>query len=159
MGQRVYKATFENVTIAAVQDIFSLKASSANGIELHQIDLSAGAVSAPAEIRLRLKRLGGGGTITAGSGGSSLTAAIADEGDTKASVATVRANDTTQASMTGGTNATLGVWQWNVLLPFQYLPAPEDRDRCAAGSELVLDMPGAPASTVVSGTIVWAEPT
>lgn len=157
MGQRVYKATFENVTISAVQDIFSLKAGSANGVELHQIDLNAGGVAAPAEIRLRLKRLGGGGTITAGSGGSSLTGQAADEGDTKASTATVRSNDTTQATMTGGANVTLGAWQWNVLLPFQYLAPPEDRDRCLAGSEFVLDIPGAPASTIVSGTIVWAE--
>lgn len=157
MGQRVYSATFENVTIAAVQDIFSAKAGAANGIEIHQIDLTAGGVTAPAEIRLRLKRLGGGGTITAGSAGSSLTGQPTDEGDSKASAATVRSNDTTQATMSGGTNSTLGVWQWNVLLPFQYLPAPEDREVCAGGSEFVLDTPGAPASTVVSGTIKWRE--
>jgi hypothetical protein len=154
VGQRIYKTTFENVTISAVQDIFSLKAGAANGVEIHQIDLSAGGVTAPAEIRLRLKRLPA--TVTQGSGGTSPTVNAADSGDTKASTATVHANDTTQAT-TSGTAATLGVWQWNVLLPWQYLPAPEDRDVCQAAEAWILDIPGAPASTVVSGTIAWRE--
>jgi len=47
MGQRVYKAYFDNVTITAIQDVFSLKAGAANGGELHQIGLSAGGVTAP----------------------------------------------------------------------------------------------------------------
>jgi hypothetical protein len=154
MGQRVYKAAFENVTVSAIQDLFYLKAGAANGIELHQIDLSAGNVTAPAEIRLRLKRLPA--TVTVGSGGSSLTANSADSGDTKAATATARSNDTTQAT-TSGSAATLGAFQWNVLMPFQYLPAPEDRDVIQAGEALVLDIPGTPASTIVSGTFAWRE--
>ena len=154
MGQRIYKTTFENVTISAVQDIFSLKAGAANGIEIHQIDLSAGGVTSPAEIRLRLKRLPA--TVTQGSGGTSPTVGFADSGDTKASAATVHANDTTQAT-TSGTAVILGAWQWNVLLPWQYLPAPEDRDACQAAEGFMLDIPGAPTSTVVSGTIAWRE--
>lgn len=154
MGQRVYKATFENVTISAVQDVFYAKAGAANGIELHQIDLSAGGVTAPAEIRLRLKRLPA--TVTVGSGGAALTANAADSGDTRAAAATVRGNDTSQAT-TSGTTAIIGAFQWNVLMPWQYLPAPEDRDVIQANEALVLDIPGAPASTIVSGTIAWRE--
>jgi hypothetical protein len=154
MGRRVYSTFFENVTIAAVQDIFNLKAGAANSLELHQIDLSAGGVSAPAEIRLRLKRLPA--TVTNGSGGTAPTIGATDSGDTKAATAAVRANDTTQAT-TSGTAVTLQAHQWNVLMPWQYLPAPEDRETIQAGEALVLDIPGAPASTVVSGTIKWQE--
>jgi len=32
MGQRIYTTFFDNVSIAAVQDVFSLKAGAANGI-------------------------------------------------------------------------------------------------------------------------------
>jgi hypothetical protein len=99
MGQRVYKTYFDNITIAAVQDVFSLKAGAVNGIELHQIDLSAGAVTSPAEIRLRLKVLPA--TVTAGSGGTAPVMSPADSGDTKAATATARANDTTQATSSG----------------------------------------------------------
>jgi hypothetical protein len=154
MGQRIYKTYFDNVTIAAVQDVFSLKAGAANGIELHQIDLSAGGVTSPAEIRLRLKVLPA--TVTAGTGGSAPVVSPADSGDTKAATATVRANDTTQAT-SSGTVKILQAWQWNVLLPWQYLPAPEDRDVVQANEQITLDIPGAPVSTIVNGSITWRE--
>lgn len=154
MGQRVYKAMFDNVTISAVQDVFLVKAGSVNGVELHQIDLSAGGVTSPAEIRLRLKVLPA--TVTNGSGGSAPTIYPADSGDTKSATATVRANDTTVAT-TSGSARILQAHQWNVLMPWQYLPAPEDREVIQAGEALVLDIPGAPASTIVSGTIAWRE--
>jgi hypothetical protein len=111
-------------------------------------------VTSPAEIRLRLKVLPA--TVTAGTGGTAPVMSPADSGDTKAATATARANDTTQAT-SSGTVKTLQAWQWNVLLPWQYLPAPEDRDVIQAGEQITLDIPGAPASTVVSGSITWRE--
>ena len=155
MGHRVYTANFENVTIAAVQDVISLRAAgAANGAELHHIVLSAGAVTAAAEIRLRLKRLPA--TVTAGSGGSAPTISAVDSGDTKTATVVIRANDTTQAT-TSGTAAILCTWQWNVLGFFEHLPAPEDRENIQPGEALVLDIPGTPASTVVSGFVKWLE--
>jgi hypothetical protein len=154
MGQRIYSAAFDNVTIAAVQDVFYLKAGAANGIEIHHIQLTAGGVTAAAEIRLRLKRLPA--TVTAGSGGTAPTISTIDSGDTKASTATARANDTTQAT-TSGTAVIMLPWQWNVLGPFEHLPAPEDREVCQAAEGFVLDIPATPASTLVSGWIKWRE--
>lgn len=154
MGHRVYAANFENVTIAAVQDVFSLRAAGAQGAELHHIMLSAGAVTAAAEIRLRLRRLPA--TVTAGSVGTAPTISAIDSGDTKTATCVVRANDTTQAT-TSGTALTLCAWQWNVLGMFEHLPAPEDRENIQPGEALVLDIPGTPASTVVSGFIKWLE--
>jgi hypothetical protein len=154
MGQRIYSAAFDNVTIAAVQDVLYLKAGANNGVEIHHIQLSAGAVTAAAEIRLRLKRLPA--TVTAGSGGSVPTISTIDSGDTKSATATARANDTTQAT-TSGTAVIILPWQWNVLGPFEYLPAPEDREVCQASEAFVLDIPGTPASTIVSGWIKWRE--
>jgi hypothetical protein len=154
MGQRVYKTYFENVTVAAVQDLFLLKAGSVNGIELHQIDLSAGGVTAPAEIRLRLKVLPA--TVTNGSGGTAPVMSPSDSGDTKAATGTVRSNDTTQAT-SSGTVKILQAHQWNVLLPWQYLPAPEDREMIQATEAIVLDIAGTPASTIISGAIAWRE--
>lgn len=169
MGQRVYTTFFDNVTMGAfVQDVFALKAGAANGIELHHIVLGAGAVTSAAEIRLRLRRLPATVTMGAsGSGGSPTgstpTIGAIDSGDTKASAATARANDSLQGTTPGtqtttsGTAVTLAVWQWNVLGPFEYLPAPEDREVVAGAEALVLDIPAAPASTVVSGFIKWRE--
>jgi hypothetical protein len=155
MGQRVYKTFFENVTIAALQDIFSLKAGEANGLEIHQIDLSAGGVTAPAEIRLRIKVAPA--TVTQGTGGTAPTISPSDSGDTKTATATARANDITTQTTSTGTMKTLQAHQWNVLLPWQYLPAPEDREVIQAGEAFIIDVAAAPASTVVSGSIAWRE--
>ena len=155
-GDRIYTAGIDNVTIGtAVQDIFYIKAGAANGVELHYIELNAGGVTSPTEIRLRLKRLPV--TVTAGSVGTAPTMSALDSGDTKTATAVVRANDTTQSS-TSGTAANLAFFQWNLLLPFQFLPAPEDRPAIAAAEALVLDLPAALAATVaISGFIHWRE--
>jgi hypothetical protein len=155
MGQRVYVASIDNVSIGtAVQDIFSLLAGSANGIEIHHIFLGAAGVTAAAELRMRLKCLPA--TVTNGSGGSSPTKNPIDSGDTKAATATVHANDTTQAT-SSGTVKNLMHFQWDVLLPFEYLPAPEDRPVCQAAEAFILDLPATIAATTVSGFIKWRE--
>jgi hypothetical protein len=156
VGHRVYSTYFDNVTIAAVQDVFSLRAAGAQGAELHHIMLSAGGVAAAAEIRLRLKRLPA--TVTAGSVGTAPTIVPVDSGDTKTATCVVRANDTTKAT-TSGTEVGICAWQWNVLGMFEHLPAPEDRENIAPGEALVLEIPtGATfTSTAVSGFIKWLE--
>lgn len=154
MGSRVYTTYFDNVSISAVQDVFSLKAGAANGLEVHQIDLTAGGVTSPAEIRLRLKVLPA--TVTQGTGGTVPTISPTDSGDTKAATAVAHANDTTQAT-TGGTAKILEAHQWNVLLNWQWLPPPEDRIIVQAAEGFVLDFPAAPSATSVSGTIKWKE--
>jgi hypothetical protein len=155
MGQRVYSTFFDNVTVAAVQDLFSIKAGATNGVELHQVDFSAGAVTAAAEIRILLKCAPV--TVTAGTGGTAPVMSPKDTGDTKAATAVVRANDITTQMTSSGTIKTLAAWQWNVLMPFQYLPAPEDREVIQALEGLSLVVAATPASTVISGTIVWRE--
>ncbi|HET8921345.1 MAG TPA: hypothetical protein VFN27_16920 [Xanthobacteraceae bacterium] len=155
MGLRTYVSAFDNVSIGtAVQDIFSIKSGAANGVQIHYIELNAAGVTSPAEIRLRFKKLTG--TLTAGSAGTAPAMNALDDSETKTATATVRANDTTQAS--GTTSTSLMFWQWNVLLPFQYLPAPEDRPQILAAEQLLLDLPAAIATaTTVSGIIKWQE--
>lgn len=156
-GNRVFTTGFDNITVGtAVQDIFSILAGASNGVELHYIELNAGGVTNPAEVRLRLKRFSGT-TQTAGSAGTAPAMNALDENDSKAATAVVRANDTTQATTTG-TNVNLAYWNWNTLLPFQYLPAPEDRPIIAVSNRLILDLPATAAqSQSVSGIIQWRE--
>jgi hypothetical protein len=157
MGRRIYVASFDNVAVGtAVQDIFSLLAGSAKGIQLHHIHLEAAGVTTAAQIRLRLKR--GTATITNGSGGTNVTPVIVDAGDTLAATATAHVNDTTQAT-TNGAFSTLAMFQWNVLLPFDYMPGPEDEDREVAlvSQALILDLPAGITQTTISGFIKWRE--
>jgi hypothetical protein len=154
MGERIYVSSFDAVTVTAVQDLFSLKAGASTGIEVHHIMVSAGNVSAAAEIRVRLKRMPV--TFTQGSGGTAPTIQFVDSGDTKASTTTFRVNDTTQGT-TSGTAQILLPWQWNVLGFFEHLPVPDDRESCLAGEGFVLDVAATPASTILSGFFKWAE--
>ncbi len=155
MGDRVYSIQIENVAVAAVQDLFSLKAGASNGIQIRHVMLGAVGQTAPTEFRLSLKRLPA--TVTQGSGGSVPTINAVQDGDTKASGTTAHANDTTQAS-TSGTAATLESFTWDVLLPFEYVPgSPEERDACLPSEAIVLTLNAAPASTNISGFIKWSE--
>lgn len=155
IGNRIYSAVFSRVTVAAVQDLFYIKAGAGNGIELQYVMLTANAVTSPAEIQVRIKRLPA--TVTAGSAGSSPTVNFNDSADTKAAGSTVRANDTTQAT-TSGTAAILYICEWNVLNPFEFVPMPETRFVAGINEALIVDVGATPgASTVVSGTIHWAE--
>lgn len=153
----LFSAVFENVTISAIQDVFALKAGSSNGIEIRRISLTAGGVTSAAEIRLRLKWLGG--TVTLGSGGSTPTPRRTSSFNPFTASSTVHCNDTTQAS-SGSPDQSffLANWQWMVLNEFNETPpTEEERWDCGLNEALVLEVVAAPASTVVSGFIVWRE--
>lgn len=158
MGRRVYTSAIDNTAIGtAVQDIWLLFAGASNGIQLHWISITAAAVTTAAQVRLRLKR--GTATVTAGSGGTTPAKNLVDDGDTKASGSTVRANDTTQATTSGNFTGLVKYFQWNVLLPFDYMPGPEDEDRdcCSVSEALILDLPAVITAYTVSSYITWRE--
>lgn len=157
MSARVYTAGFDNVAMGtAVQDIFSLKAGAAKGIQLHHIHLEAAAVTTPIQIRMRLKR--GTATVTQGSGGSTPTPGLVDVGETLASTSTLHCNDTAQATTTGNFTGLIKYFQWNLLLPFDYIPpSEEDRETCDVAQAFILDLPATITAFTGSGFITWRE--
>lgn len=158
MGRRIYEAGIDTVSIGtAVQDIWALLTGATNAAQIHWIQLTAAAVTTAAQIRLRLKR--GTATVTIGSGGSTPAKNLADDGDTKASGSTLHANDTAQATTSGNFTGFLKYFQWNVLLPFDYMPGPEDEDRpaCGVAEAFILDLPAVITATSISGFMTWRE--
>jgi hypothetical protein len=159
MGRRVYKANFNAVNVGtAVQDIWTLFAGASNGVQLHRCDMSAAAITTAVQVNVRLKR--GTATVTIGSGGTAPAKNLADDGDTKASGSTLHANDTTQATTSGNFTGLVQAWQWNLLLPFDYMPGPEDEDRdcCSVSEALIFDLPATIAATYsLSSNIAWRE--
>lgn len=150
---RVYGMAIDNVTVAALQDIFSTKMGAANGMRIHWIHLESNSIAA-SPLRMRLRRATA--TITQGTGGTVITPYPVDVNDTLASAATGHANDTSQATTTGAFTLVAG-FQWDTVLPWDFLPAPEDRPACAAAQGFVLDIPATPTSIVLSGFIQWSE--
>jgi len=158
MGRRIYSAGFNAVSCGtAVQDIFSLLAAATKGIQLHHIHLEASGVTTAAQLDLRLKR--GTATVTQGSGGSAPTPGAIDAGDSLAATAVLHCNDTTQATTSGNFTGLVEYFNWNVLLPFDYMPGPEDEDRETAliNQALILDFPSTIVATTITGFIKWRE--
>jgi hypothetical protein len=158
MGRRIYNAGFDTVSIGtAVQDIFSLLTSAAKGLQVHWAHLAAAGVTTAAEIRIRMKR--GTATVTQGSGGSAPTPGIVDGGDSLAATVTAHCNDTTQATTSGNFTGFVEYDQWNVLLPWDYQPGPEDEDRptCLVSQAFIIDLPAVITATSASGFIRWRE--
>lgn len=155
--ERIFSIAFENVTVAAVQDLFMIKASATNGVILRRASLSAGAVTVPAEIRIRLKRMPA--TVTVGTGGTAPTVQKISSLLAYTSLSSnARANDVTTQATTSGTAQILANWQWNVLQDFlEVCPTEEERWECSLSEALVLDVAATPASTVMSGFFVWEE--
>lgn len=151
-GGRIYYVPIENVAIGtAVQDIFALKCG-AGGLILHWVHLES-TNTAAAALRMRLKR--GTATVTLGSGGSLITP-IAASFNAAAAGGTSHINDTTQAT-TSGAFTTIAAFNWDLVLPFDYLPAPEDRIDCILNQGLVLDLATTIVAATISGFAVFEE--
>lgn len=152
-GGRIYYVPIDNVAIGtAVQDIFAFKCG-AGGLILHWIHLESTNIAAAA-LRMRIKR--GTATVTIGSGGTNITAVAASANNSVAAAMTAHINDTTQAT-TSGAFTTMAPFNWDTVLPFDYLPAPEDRIDCILNQGIILDLPATIVAVTISGFAVLEE--
>lgn len=150
---RIYTIPINGVSVSAVQDLFSIQATSAGSFYLQEIYLGQITQTSVELLRLSIKRFSGAYSI--GSGGSSVTPARNLAGDAAATV-TARINDTTQT--TGGTSLTLPCDDWNLINGWQYLPAPEDREHFFISTAFALSLDTAPGSArTVNGYVKIAE--
>lgn len=151
----MWAATFENVAVTALQDLFELNAPTNIPVCLHRVLITQHSDfgDAQAEIlRVRFIR----GFTTSGSGGTTPTATdLGTQGATYGG--SVEANNTTPAN-TGTTN-TPHVEAWNVATALDYMPPPEQRIWLKGGDRLVVNLPVAPNDSLsVDGTIVFETP-
>lgn len=143
MPGRMYAVPLDNasVTTSANQDIFQLVAAAAIPFYLHHIRLEA-ATTSDERVRLRLVR-----RSTTGSGGSAITLAAKDQGNTVAAATT----GTSLVTTPGTQSALILPFYWSQLSPFEYLPTPEERELCSGGGRLCLHL-----STAVASARNWS---
>lgn len=145
---RMYAATFEDVAVSAVQDLFELNAPSDATVTLHFIVIGQESDVDSEMLSVTIERATNGG-----SGGSSPTARPLEVGS-PAFGGTVEANNTTQA--TGLTQ--LHSDAFNVLAGWQYRPTPEERIVLSPSGRIVLTLNDAPGDALtMSGTIIFEE--
>lgn len=161
---RIYTVVFENVTVAAAQDLFQIapaadKAISVHGIVLSNVGGAADAGDAQEEL-LRLIMIRGFATVgsggTAGATGTNMNPL--SPGDSAPSFG-ARTNDTTVAVVGGGTTINLFTDGWNVRIPYQMFFTPECRPVCTlTQTRLVFRLLSTPADSLsVSGTLFLEE--
>ena len=157
---RVYTVEFENVAVAAAQDLFEISPGDDVPVRLLQLELhNVGPdVGDTEEEMLRLKVIRG--NATSGSGGSAAAENPIDSTDAAATFAS-EVNNTTEAS--AGTEVDLWSGGWNVRVPFEktwlLFPDADTRPRCDQGDGLIvvrlMEAPG--DSVTMSGTLTVAE--
>lgn len=155
---RFYALQFNNVAVTAAQDLFAVRCGANVGITLHQFELNSESSSAPAELRVLVKRMSA--TVTLGSGGSvNQTPSQLTSTDTACSITSAGLNNTSRATTSGATT-NLFAWGWNVLNGLLFVPAPEWRPTFAVSEALIIGLETAPgSSTTMDGYIVISENT
>lgn len=160
---RGYALVFENVAIAAAQDLFYLKPAAdkiciVESFSISNVGGAADAGDAQEELlRLVINRLPA--TVTVGSGGSASATGTLNPLATNDAAAgfTGRTNDTTPAT-TSGTARTLEADGWNVRIPYVWMPPPEDRIQVANAEAIVVKLLSTPADSITcSGKMIIRE--
>lgn len=154
---RMYSASFDNVVVSAIQDLFELIAPTDSIVVLHSIELgqSTDFGDAAAEgLRVTVERF----TSTNGSGGTDATARPHNVGDAAFGggdvAGTVGVNNTTQ----GVTRTVIQAMVWNIQAGWFYKPTPEERLVLSPSGKLAVAMIAAPTDPItMSGTIVFEE--
>ena len=152
---RMYSASFADVEVDALQDLFSLLVAVDEPVTIHSCFISQSSdVGDAAEEMLAIHIVRGNGTV--GSGGSAPTARALDP-KVGAASASVRANDTTEAS--SGTEEIMHAEAFNIRSGWVYIPTPETRIKADSTSDLIcVRLLDAPADAVtMSGTLYWEE--
>ena len=146
---RMYSASFTEIGVTVVQDLFQIEAVTVPVI-IHAIYLSQTSDlgdAASEGLIIRIRRVTDALTnVTA--------EAQLDTGDA-AALADINANDTTPLT-TGA--ATVHAEAWNILTPFVYLPPPELRIVIDVGNCITVNLNTAPADSItMSGTMYFEE--
>jgi len=151
-----FSAVFENVSVSAVQDAFSIKAGASNPIRLVKIDIAQNGVADVGDAQEELLRFQiKVGATTQGSGGSAPTPS---NGRGNTATATAHANDTTQSS--AGTAKTVYASSFNIRSGLLYIPTPEEAELSVtpAGQIMQIAFPAAPADAITfTGMVIWEE--
>lgn len=152
---RMYSALVEAVAATAVQDLVSIVAPTNTSVKIHRLKVWQTTDLGDAQeevIRLRMRS----GQTSAGSVGTSGTINPIDEENSMASGATVRFNDTTQAS--GGTIVSNWGDGWNIRVPYTEVWTPQTQPKIKGGVRATFEMVAAPADSItLSVYLEWEE--
>lgn len=153
-----FVATLQPTAVTTAVDIFEILAAADQGIiilewEIYQIS----DVGDAAEEILQVEVVRGVGSVTSGSGGSTLTPESQDAGGA-ASGATVEGLNTTRLNVGTGTLDIMDSRGWNIRASKEHVSIPETRDLVSPGHYWTLALDDAPADSItLGGYVKWVE--
>jgi len=155
---RTFEAIFEPTAVTTAIDFFEIVAPASSGIMILGWDLyQTSDLGDAAEEILDLEYVRGDGSVTSGSGGSSVTPQPLDNGDGAAG-ATVEALNTTRMAVGTGVLDIIKKFGWNIRSPMEKIFIPEQRPLITPGDSWTLSLNAAPAdSLTIGGSISFVE--
>lgn len=155
---RIYTAVFKGVAATAQQDFFEIAAPADAVVIVHSWFLAQTTETGDAaEEMLLLTCNRGVGSVTSGSGGSSVTAQPREDGDA-AFGGTVEANNTTKMAAGSGSIEELEAHAWNIRVPYQMIYTPETRPVISPSNRWTLELETSPADSItISGMAIIEE--
>ncbi len=153
----MYSMQFSNVAVAAVQDLFSIKAVTNSVVVIHECHCGQETEEGDTQAEMLSWSIVYGSASTVGSGGSAVTPNPLQIHST-ASVAGAagRANDTTEIS--GGTLTTIHSDAFHVAAGLHYVPTPDARPVVSGVDFLAITLLETPADTMdMYGVLIFEE--
>lgn len=155
---RMYTCQFNAVAVTVAQDLFEIIGATGKILRIHSIELEQSTeVGDAQEEQLGITLKYGAGSVTSGSGGSSVTPAKIEQGDAAASF-TCKANNTTKMAAGSGTITTQRAWTWNVRIPFNKIFTERQMPVIGSADRMTIELVAAPTDSVtMNGTVVVEE--
>ena len=149
---RMYSAVIDAVSVAAVCELFYLKAPSDAILKIHEIKITQDTSETSEQLPLRVFRTA---TDQAAKGAANTPAPL-EEGDA-AFGGTVRTNILTAETFATETTKLLSESQ-NILNGFHILPTPECRINISPGTGICIKLDAAPSAALsISGYVIFEE--
>lgn len=151
----MFALTFNAVAVTAQQDLFEITSPADAITMIHEIRLSQSTeVGDTMEegLSILFKR----GATATGTGGSQAVVPTPMQINNTAYGGVCDTNNTAKAS--GGTIVTLLAENWNIRMPYLYLPTPECRMIVAPSTRFTVELATTPADSItLSGTVMLEE--
>ena len=153
MSQHVYTASFTDVAVSALQDLFQCLASSTVPFIVHSVRIGQNSDAGDAQAELLTILLSRSDMTVNGSGGRTATARLHSPGSSAA--ATVcEVNNTTISTVT----TVIVADTFNVQAGWLYLPTPEERILILPTEGFIVELPTGPADALtMSGSCTFEE--
>ena len=146
---RFYSVSFEDISVSAAQDLLNITSTSAMAWRLWRVTGGQRSITTFEAKPIRIRRFPT--TVTAGSGGASVTPVALAPGHPAATI-TSRRNDTT-AMTTSGTAVTLLTREFEFLNGFELVFTPDEAPVFSISQGCSINLPTAPSGAT---SMSWA---